>query len=316
MSDLEIKTGNMRKSLMYLDPIISPGITAFIALVGVFILYQIGGSVITLIIFGFDLEKANIQALRLMTMAGQILFILLPALLLAKYVYVDVTTAISFRTVKIKEVLFFIAGLIILIPLFQSYLYLQNFVISKLAESSPFISNIKELLDQLDKLVESAYGDLLNAGNVFEGILVVLVIAVTPAICEEVLFRGVIQTSFELQVKPYLAAFLTALFFGLYHFNPYGLIPLVALGFYLSYSVIKTDSIFTGMILHFLNNFASIILFFIFGNEEFLETGITDNENISAHFAEFIFLSILFLVFITFIHKYYKNNYEVKNDLS
>ncbi len=303
------------KPLSSLDPVVSPGVAAFIALVGVFILYQIGGSIITLIIFGFDLESANIQALRLMTIAGQVLFMLLPALMLAKYTYEDVTTAIRFHFPKLKDILIFGAGLIILIPLFQSYLYLQNYAIEQLAANSETVYQIKLLLDELDKLVESAYGDLLTASNIFEGILVILVIAVTPAICEEVLFRGMIQTSFELSTKPYTAAFLTALFFGLYHFNPYGLIPLIILGFYLSYSVIITESIFVSMILHFINNFISVILFFIFGSEEVLQTNITDNENIGTHFTEFILLATLFMIFITFIHRYYKKNKEAENDL-
>ncbi|RMD48791.1 MAG: CPBP family intramembrane metalloprotease [Ignavibacteria bacterium] len=298
-----------------LNPVISPGVVAFMALVGVFILYQVGGSVITLIIFGFDLEKANVQALRIMTMAGQVLFILLPALLLAKYAYEDVTTVIRASIPELKDVALFSIGLIILIPLFQSYLYLQNYLIESLASQSEFINSIKTMLDQLDKLVESAYGDLLRVDNIFEGILVILVIALTPAICEEVLFRGVIQTSFMLRTRPYMAAFYTALFFGLYHFNPYGLIPLVILGFYLSYSVIITDSIGVSMILHFLNNFVSIILFFIFGDEEMLQTGATDNTNISQHLLEFIILGLIFTIFITFIHRYYKKRLEAKNDL-
>jgi membrane protease YdiL (CAAX protease family) len=315
MENPEQNSEKRKGSLSGLNPLISPGLAAVIGLIGVFILYQVGGSVLTLIIFGFDLKSANIQALRLMTMAGQILLILLPALILTKYVYEDVTTALRFRLPRTRDILIFIAGLFILVPLFQSFLYLQNYALEQLAMNSAFVSHIKELLDQLDKLVESAYGDLLSAGNIFEGILVVAVIAVTPALCEEILFRGFIQTSFELTTKPLTAGFLTALFFGLYHFNPYGLIPLVVLGMYLSYSVYITDSIFVAMALHFINNFVSVILFFIFGNEDIIETNISDKENIGSHFTEFILLATLFIIFITFIHKYYKKSKEAENDL-
>lgn len=303
-------------SLSTLNPMISPGLAAFIGLIGVFVLYQIGGSVLTLIIFGFDMESANVNALRIMTVAGQTLLILLPALLLAKYVYEDVTIALRFRMPKIRDFLIFFIGLIILIPLFQSFLYLQNYVIEQMAANSEAVSQIKQLLDELDKLVESAYGELLTAGSIYEGILIIFVIAVTPALCEEVLFRGFVQTSFELSTKPFTAMFLTALFFGLYHFNPYGLIPLIILGIYLSYSVYITDSIIVPMVLHFVNNFLSIILFFIFGEEEVLRTNISDAENIGRHFTEFILLATLFIIFITFIHRYYKNRKGGQNDLS
>ncbi|MBK7630941.1 MAG: hypothetical protein IPJ23_09620 [Ignavibacteriales bacterium] len=60
---------------------ISPVAAAFIGLAGGFFLYQIVGSLLTFLIFGMDLESIPVHSLRLMTMAGQILFILLPALL-------------------------------------------------------------------------------------------------------------------------------------------------------------------------------------------------------------------------------------------
>src|SRR3989339_1111461 len=63
---------------------ISPISAAFLGLVGGFFLYQIVGGLLTLIILGFDIENANVTSVRLMTTAGQILFILLPALLFTK----------------------------------------------------------------------------------------------------------------------------------------------------------------------------------------------------------------------------------------
>ncbi|MGA8263415.1 MAG: CPBP family intramembrane glutamate endopeptidase, partial [Ignavibacteriaceae bacterium] len=77
-----------------LNPIISPISAAFIGLFGGFFLYQIVGGVLTLLIFGLDIEKAPVNGFRLMTMAGQVLFILLPALLFSKWFYEDVTTVI------------------------------------------------------------------------------------------------------------------------------------------------------------------------------------------------------------------------------
>ena len=65
---------------------ISPIAAAFIGLVGGFFLYQFVGGLLSLIVFGFDLDKAPINGLRLMTMAGQILFILLPALIFSKLI--------------------------------------------------------------------------------------------------------------------------------------------------------------------------------------------------------------------------------------
>ncbi len=204
-----------------------------------------------------------------------------------------------------KEILLFVAGIIILTPLLQSYLYIQNYLIDELAKASSFASSIKSSLDSLNDLVEKAYGDLISASNVFEGILVVVVVALTPAFCEEFMFRGFIQRSFEFKLKPFWAAFLTALFFALYHFNPYGIIPLMMLGFYFGFAAYTSKSILLPVLLHFLNNFAAVILYFIVGNDELISSAPTTDVDINSSVISFIGLLILFAGLVILIKRYY-----------
>ena len=154
---------------------------------------------------------------------GQVLFILLPALLFAKWIYGDVSDIISLKLPQYIELTLFSIGIIILIPLLQSYLYIQNYFIEYLAANSEMVNSIKNLFDSLNELVDKTYGNLLKADSIPEMFLVIIVIAIVPAICEEVMFRGYIQRSFEFKMKPIWAVLITAIFFGVYHFNPYGL---------------------------------------------------------------------------------------------
>src|ERR1035437_6315880 len=78
-------------SLSEIKSSISPVAAALIVLIGGLFLYQSVGGMITLLIFGLKVENAPVNALRLMTMAGQVLFILLPAHLFTKWFYFDVT---------------------------------------------------------------------------------------------------------------------------------------------------------------------------------------------------------------------------------
>ncbi|MCF8240686.1 MAG: CPBP family intramembrane metalloprotease [Melioribacteraceae bacterium] len=289
-----------------LDPIMSPVAAAFLGLVGVFLLYQIVGSLITLAIFGLDLENANINAMRLMTIGGQVLLILLPALVLSKMVYEDVSTVIRFKFPKLKEVGVFVLGLIILTPLLQNYLYLQNYLVDQMIQSSDILQQFKEILDELDKLLEETYGNLLRADSIFEGSFIIVVVAVTPAICEEVFFRGYVQKSFELRMKPYMSAFITAIFFGLYHFNPYGLPALIFLGFYFGIAAYLSNSIFIPILLHFLNNLFAVVTYFIFGGEDYLETTSIPQDSIGSSVISFFILLIIFVSFLLFIIRNYK----------
>jgi uncharacterized protein len=289
-------------------PLISPIAAAFLGLIGGFILYQFLGGLMTLLIFGFDLEAAPVNGLRFMTIIGQILFIFLPALFFSKWIYGDVSKIISIKMPNWKELALFVLGIIILTPLLQSYLYIQNSFIEQLAETSEFVNSIKFLLDSLNELIEKTFGDLIRADNVPEVLLVIIAISVVPAICEEVMFRGYIQRSFGFKFKPHIAAIITAVFFALYHFNPYGLIPLAIIGFYLGFAAYTSQSLVIPIIIHFLNNFFAVMLYFIIGDEDLLKSNVSDAASLDMNVIYFFLLLILFTALMFFIRNYYKKS--------
>ena len=287
-------------------PLISPVAAAFLGLIGGFILYQFLGGLITLLIFGFDLEAAPVNGLRFMIIIGQFLFIMLPALFFSKWIYGDISKIISLKLPNWKVLVLFVLGIVILTPLLQSYLYIQNYFIEQWAESSQFINSIKFLLDSLNELIEKTFGNLIRADNVAEMILVIITISIVPAICEEIMFRGYIQRSFGFRFKPHIAAILTALFFALYHFNPYGLIPLAIIGFYLGFAAYTSQSLVIPIILHFLNNFFAVVLYFLIGDDELFKSNVTDDVALNTNVVYFILLLFLFIVLMFLIRKYYK----------
>lgn len=297
-----------------IKPRIHPIAAAIIGLAGGFLLYQLVGGVLTLLIFGFDLKNAPVNSLRLMTIAGEILFILLPALVFSKIFYEDVGHIIRFKFPRIEEIFLFLIGMAVLTPLIQYYLSIQSYLINVWSANSTFIHTIRTLLDKLNKMVDQTYSSLLSTKSILEGLLVIIVVSVVPAICEEVMFRGFIQKSFELKIKPIWAAIITAIFFGIYHFNPYGLIPLIALGLYFGYAAYMSNSIFVPMSLHFVNNFLAVIFFFIFGDDDVINSRIDKDFNLSSTLLIFTGLLILFFGVIYFIRRYYKqeNNYRRK----
>ena len=288
-----------------IQPQISPIAAAFIGLIGGFILYQIIGGVITLLIFGMNMESAPVNAVRLMTMGGQILFILLPALLFSKWFYIDVSSVIRTRVPSWKEFALFGIGIIILTPLLQYFIMVQNYVIEIWAANSQFINSIKSALDSLNELVEKTYGNLLTAHNFFEALLVIAVVAVVPAVCEETMFRGFIQKSFELRIKPIWAALITAIFFGIYHFNPYGMIPLIVLGFYFGFAAYMSNSILVPMSLHFTNNFIAIMVYFLAGNEDLINSAPDTNVDLNSALIMIILLTLIMIGLIITIKKFY-----------
>lgn len=286
-------------------PQINPIAAAFIGLVGGFFLYQVVGGVITLLIFGINLDTAPVNAVRLMTMAGQILFILLPALLFSKWFYIDVSSIVRTRVPSWKEFVLFGIGIVILLPLLEYLIIVQNYFIDIWAANSQFINSIKTALDSLNELIEKTYGNLLSANNIFEAILVITVVAVVPAICEETMFRGFIQKSFELRIKPIWAALITAVFFGIYHINPFELIPLIILGFYFGFAAYMSNSILIPMSLHFVNNFIAIMVYFLIGNKDLINSTPDTNVDLNSAVLMIIVLTLIMVGLIITIRKFY-----------
>jgi sodium transport system permease protein len=80
-----------------------------------------------------------------------------------------------------------------------------------------------------------------------------LVVGLTPALCEETFFRGLILSGLR-RWGPAAAIGISALLFGLAHGSIYRLLPTFALGVLLGYTVWRTGSIYCSMLIHGLNN--------------------------------------------------------------
>jgi len=80
-----------------------------------------------------------------------------------------------------------------------------------------------------------------------------LVLAITPALCEETLFRGLILSGLR-RFGPWVAIGISALLFGLAHASIYRLLPTFVLGLVLGYVAWRSGSIYCSMIIHALNN--------------------------------------------------------------
>ena len=243
----------------------SPLLFIFISLSVVFFLFQIIGGGITFMMLGEDIEISpdNVTLTRLILTFAQFMFILVPALILV--MLQDNNFKETFRLKKPKMSVFVLAilGILVIQPFLQTYLYYQNELIFNLPFGKEVITQLKELFDSLETTTEK----LVSANSVPEFLMIVIVIAVTPAICEEFLFRGLVFKNFEKIIPASKAIFFTGLLFALFHFHPFNLVPLTVLGIFLTFIVYHSGSIYTAIVCHFINNFISALAVFVYGTE-------------------------------------------------
>lgn len=92
-----------------------------------------------------------------------------------------------------------------------------------------------------------------------EAVLLFVAFAVAAPICEEALFRGAIQGTYERRRKAIFAITITSLMFAFYHFRLTGLPALLPVSFILGFVVWRSQSLYTGMLVHFGNNAVAAI---------------------------------------------------------
>lgn len=90
-------------------------------------------------------------------------------------------------------------------------------------------------------------------------IIIIFSAVFLAAICEEMLFRGFLQTSLENTFDITKSVMLTALIFAIVHFNQWWTIQLIIFGIFLGVLAWKTNSIIPSIIVHFLNNGVALL---------------------------------------------------------
>jgi sodium transport system permease protein len=87
-----------------------------------------------------------------------------------------------------------------------------------------------------------------------------LLVALLPAVAEEVTFRGVVLAGLQRSGSRWIAVAGSALLFGLFHVNPYHVLAATAVGLLLGWVALESGSILPGMLIHLVNNGAQVLL--------------------------------------------------------
>lgn len=90
--------------------------------------------------------------------------------------------------------------------------------------------------------------------------LAVLLICVTPAIFEEMAFRGGLFSCFRGFKSPWPAILISAVVFGAFHGSFWRFVPTAMLGIAMGYLLAETDNMFYNMLFHLINNALPMLL--------------------------------------------------------
>lgn len=126
------------------------------------------------------------------------------------------------------------------------------------------LAQLEAWMEQMEKTAGDFTERMLQV-DTFGGLLGnLLVIALIPAVGEELTFRGLLQQSLVRRCKnPHVGIILSAAVFAFIHFQFYGFLPRLFLGILLGYLFHYSGSLWTSILMHFINNGSAVVVAYL-----------------------------------------------------
>lgn len=195
--------------------------------------------IILIAFLGSVVQRTNMLGGLLVTEWG---LIAAPTLLLLWFVRVRFRTALLFYRPSLTQVLgavlMALGGMLLIIHV------------------STWQNRVLPLPEDMQKF----FASFLGSGKTVWGLTVLLfAAALSPAVCEELLFRGALLTGLRQRLNPWACMLAVGLLFGLFHLSVYRVLPTGLIGVLLTYIALRSGSIVPGMVAHFVFNTLGIL---------------------------------------------------------
>lgn len=127
------------------------------------------------------------------------------------------------------------------------------------------LDRVEDYFRSLEEQTESLMMALIRAETLGTLLVNFLMIALIPAVGEELVFRGLIQKHFrDIFRNPHVAVLLASVIFSLAHFQVYSFLPRFFLGIILGYMLVYGKSLWYPMAAHLVNNTMGVLFYFFY----------------------------------------------------
>ncbi|MGM0396253.1 MAG: CPBP family glutamic-type intramembrane protease [Bacillota bacterium] len=199
-----------------------------------------------LLVFGSIVQQRDLYTGVLIT---EYIFILIPNILYLKFRGFSIKEVLGLRPISFRQGIHIFFIIIFAYPMAVFLNYIMIVLVNSMSQAMP-----------IGVPIPTSWWEFLVG---------LAVIAITPGICEEVMFRGTMQSAYN-RIGEKKAIFITALLFGVFHFNLLNLLGPFFLGIILGIIRSKTRSIYGSILGHILNNGIALSIGFAL-------TGLTEN---------------------------------------
>jgi membrane protease YdiL (CAAX protease family) len=225
--------------------------------------------------------------------AGAVVSFILPALLFGYF-----SAPQPLKYVGLQKSFSVIIAFLAVILLFA----IQPFVgwLGNLNEKAHF-GSMQQALKDAEALYTRAIEAFLKMNSVGDFIINLFIMALLPAIGEELFFRGALQkTLLRWNNQPWLSILLSSVVFALLHGTFFKILPIFVLGLMLGTVYYVTRNIWYCIIIHFLNNALAVSAVYFADRSELLKKIASDDFTLPIIFS---LLSLAVTVWITYYMK-------------
>jgi len=222
----------------------------FIALVGLFCS--------SIIMVACSQNMDNILVMKWLQILQTVFTFVLPAFFLA-YILDSGVTYLKFTSIRsfpIWVILLFLMP--IALPAVNFFKALNDLILLP-----DFMRGLEAWMQQMENQSQVVTEQFLSVSTISGLLFNILVMAIVPAVGEELFFRGILQTVLGEKMNRHYAVWITAFIFSAIHLQFYGFLPRLLLGAVLGYLFLFTGSIWAPIAAHFINNMLAVILFFL-----------------------------------------------------
>ena len=127
------------------------------------------------------------------------------------------------------------------------------------------LASLEQFLKQQEETAAALTERFLKADNIGTLLINIGLMALLPALAEELSFRGTLQQTLG---NKHLAIWLTAIVFSAIHMQFYGFIPRMLLGAMFGYIFLWTGSLWVPILMHFTNNGLAVLAYYLTSNSD------------------------------------------------
>jgi membrane protease YdiL (CAAX protease family) len=231
------------------------------------IVFTIIAFVLGVLIYGFqplmrisEGDSSNVEMLRLLQIFSSFGMFVVAAIIFAK---IQSNDWLNYLNLKKFNLILAILTLLIILS-FSPFLEFSN----ELNKNMVLPEFLKEM-EAWMKLKEAQMAEMTKQLLVMKSVPVLLInllmLAIIPAVGEELIFRACLQKIFGRWTGNYhLAIWITAILFSAIHFQFYGFLPRMLLGALFGYLLVWSGSLWLPILAHFLNNGIAVVTAYVF----------------------------------------------------